>query len=78
MTWTGSFASQIGSITRRGNYVLIALTTLVQLSQLFHASLDYLILGRYSVDLPDTADKAQLREDIENLAAHLEQFKKIF
>ncbi len=50
---------------------------LVQLSQLFHASLDYLILGRYSVDLLDTADKAQLREDIENLAAHLEQFKKI-
>jgi len=50
---------------------------LVQLSQLFHASLDYLILGRYSVDLPETADKARLKEDIENLTAHLEKLKNI-
>ncbi len=50
---------------------------LVQLSQLFHASLDYLILGRFAIDLPETVDKVRLKEDIENLTVHLEQLKNI-
>ncbi len=48
---------------------------LVQLSRMFHVSLDYLILGRYLVNLPETADKARLKEDIENLTVHLEELK---
>ena len=50
----------------------------VQLSELFHASLDYLITGRYSNGLLEGTDKAQMKEDIEKLVAHLEQFKISF
>lgn len=48
---------------------------LVQLSDLFHVSLDYLILGRYSTDLIWDADRAQMKSDIVKLVAQLEQFK---
>lgn len=51
---------------------------LVQLSDLFHVSLDYLILGRYSKDLIGSADSSQIKTDIEKLIAHLEQFKIMF
>ena len=47
----------------------------VQLSDLFHASLDYLIVGKYSGNLLTQADKVQLKEDIEQMMAHLEQIK---
>lgn len=47
----------------------------VQLSDLFHVSLDYLIKGKYSGDLLENADIAQMKEDIEKLVVHLEQFK---
>ena len=50
----------------------------VQLSELFHTSLDYLITGRYSNCLLKDADKAQMKEDIERLITHLEQFKISF
>lgn len=48
---------------------------LVQFSNLFHVSLDYLILGRYSSDLLADTDRAQLKKDIAKLVKHLEQFK---
>lgn len=51
---------------------------LVQLSDLFHVSLDYLILGRYSKDSIESADSSQIKTDIEKLIAHLEQFKIMF
>lgn len=47
----------------------------IQLSELFGISLDYLILGRYSVDLPQCADAAQLKVDIETLTDQLQRFK---
>ena len=50
----------------------------IQLSELFHASLDYLITGRYSENLLEAADKARMKEDIEKLIEHLEQFKISF
>lgn len=49
----------------------------VQLSDLFHVSLDYLILGKYAADLLESADRTQLKEDIEKLVEHLEQVKII-
>lgn len=48
---------------------------LVQLSELFHVSLDYLILGRHSKDLAGSADSSQIKMDIDELIAHLKQFK---
>ncbi|MDE6922735.1 MAG: helix-turn-helix domain-containing protein [Oscillospiraceae bacterium] len=48
---------------------------LVQISDLFHVSLDYLVLGRYSTDLILDADRTQIKSDIAKLAAQLEQFK---
>ena len=48
---------------------------LIQLSQMFNVSLDYLILGRYSVDVSNSIDKAQVMESIHQLITHLEQFK---
>ena len=47
----------------------------VQLSEIFHVSLDYLILGRHLTAMPESSDMVQLKEDINNLVAHLEQFK---
>ena len=47
----------------------------IQLSELFHTSLDYLITGRC---LLESADKAQMKENIENLVEHLQQFKNSF
>ncbi len=47
----------------------------IQLSNLFHVSLDYLILGRYSGDLLESTDRVQMKEDIAKLVAHLEQFR---
>ena len=47
----------------------------VQLSEIFHVSLDYLILGRYFATIPECSDAMQLKEDISELVAHLEQFK---
>ena len=47
----------------------------IQLSEQFHTSLDYLITGRY---LLESADKAQMKEDIKKLIEHLEQFKTFF
>ena len=48
----------------------------VHFSELFGVSLDYLILGRYCDSIVAYNDKAQLKEDIERLESHLEQFKK--
>lgn len=47
----------------------------IQLSEMFHTSLDYLIMGRC---LLEGADKVQMKEDIERLIEHLEQFKISF
>ena len=49
---------------------------LVQLSGIYHVSLDYLILGRYFSTTPECSDMVQLKEDINELVARLEQFKK--
>lgn len=48
---------------------------LVQFSNLFRVSLDYIILGRYSSDLLADTDRTQLKKDIAKLVTHLEQFK---
>lgn len=48
---------------------------LIQLSNLFHVSLDYLILGRYSKNLNESIDRSQIELDIVKLMAHLDQFK---
>ena len=47
----------------------------IQLSNLFHVSLDYLILGKYSGNSLDNTDRVQIKEDIAKLVAHLEQFR---
>lgn len=49
----------------------------VQLSELFGVSLDYLIVGKYPDSFLESTDKIQLREDIDELMLHLEQFKNI-
>lgn len=51
---------------------------LVQLSELFEVSLDYLILGRYSVATFKGNEKSLLKEDIDKAINQLEQIKKIF
>ena len=48
---------------------------LVQLSDLFGVSLDYLILGKSSSDLPKGANAAQLKADIADLVERLEQIR---
>lgn len=48
---------------------------LVQLSQMFDVSLDYLILGRCSADVTNSADRTQVKESIQRLIDHLERFK---
>lgn len=47
----------------------------IQLSELFHTSLDYLITGRY---LLESADKAHVKESIEKLIKYMEQLKTFF
>ena len=47
----------------------------IQLSDLFGVSLDYLIRGRSSSNLPGDADVTQLKSDIDNLLEQLERFK---
>ena len=47
----------------------------VQVSNLFHISLDYLILGKYSDNLLMSADRVQMKKDIATLMVRLEQFK---
>ena len=50
---------------------------LIQFSELYHVTLDYLILGRYRDTASDCNDNAQLKEDIEQLVLHLEHLKKV-
>lgn len=50
----------------------------VQISTLFKVSLDYLILGRHLATMLENSDTAQLKENIRELVAHLEQFKESF
>ena len=50
----------------------------VQLSVLFHVSLDYLILGRYSVAQFKGVEKLQLKDDIERLIDHLKEIGENF
>jgi transcriptional regulator with XRE-family HTH domain len=46
----------------------------VRLSELFGASLDYLILGKRSLTNTEKAECALLKEDMKALIAHMEQF----
>ena len=48
---------------------------LVQLSELFGVSLDYLILGSTQEHISRRAEFNRLKADVENLIAHLEMFK---
>lgn len=48
---------------------------LVQLSELFGVSLDYLVLGLTQDRLSQRAEFNRLKADAENLIAHLEMFK---
>ncbi len=48
---------------------------LVQLSELFNVSLDYLILGRYLPVTSGCSDMAQLKENIDDLMTYLDRFK---
>ncbi len=50
---------------------------LVHLAMLFGVSLDYLVLGKYRVDLAHGMDMACLKDEIKKLAMHLEQFNAI-
>lgn len=50
----------------------------VQLSALFHISLDYLILGRYSAALFKNVEKLQIKDDIEKLIDRLKEIEDIF
>lgn len=50
---------------------------LIQLSELFEVSLDYLILGRYSVASFKDNEKSLLKEDIDKVINKLEQIKRI-
>lgn len=47
----------------------------LQVSNLFHVSLDYLVLGKYSNDLLGNADRDQMKKDIAELMVRLEQFQ---
>lgn len=47
----------------------------IQLSDLFGVSLDYLILGRSGISLPEDTAVTQLKSDIDNLVEQLERFK---
>lgn len=47
---------------------------LVRLSELFEVSLDYLVLGEYSQTSAEKAERASLKEDVQDLIIHLKQF----
>lgn len=47
---------------------------LVQMSELFGVSLDYLVLGRYPERQAENVVKRQLKSDIAALMSHLEEF----
>lgn len=47
---------------------------LVHLTTLFDVSLDYLVLGKYRIDLAHSMDKAYLKDEIKRLSMHLERF----
>lgn len=49
---------------------------LVQLSELYQVSLDYLVLGRYLSAMQERWDTAQLEKNISELKSHLERFKE--
>ena len=49
----------------------------IQLSELYNVSLDYLILGRYCGVSTDCNEASQLKEELDQLMSHLEQFKKV-
>lgn len=46
----------------------------VRLSELFVVSLDYLILGKHSLTPTEKAECALLKEDMNDLIAHMERF----
>lgn len=48
----------------------------VQFSELFHVSLDHLILGRYNVAVFKNTATLQLRDDIERLIDHLKEISE--
>lgn len=48
---------------------------LVQLSDLFDVSLDYLVLGKYNCAVEETTEKAMLKADVEIMMAHLKEFR---
>ena len=48
---------------------------LVQISELFNVSLDYLVLGRYLPVTSGCSDMAQLKENINDLMTRLDQFR---
>ena len=50
---------------------------LIQFSELYHVSLDYLVLGRYGGTTSNCNDNAQLKQDIGQLMLRLERFKKV-
>lgn len=49
---------------------------LVQLSSVFGVSIDYLVLGTVQRDTPEPVNAEQLRERIESLICHLEEFER--
>lgn len=51
---------------------------LIQLSELFEVSLDYLILGRYSMTTFKDKEKLLLKEDIDKVINLLGRIKEIF
>lgn len=51
---------------------------LVRVSLMFNVSLDYLILGRCSVDVLHSVDQMLLKENIQELIDHLERVKNLF
>ena len=53
-----------------------AIDLLVQLSELFEVSLDYLILGKYSGTLIGQIERTLVKKDIEKLMSDLNQFKE--
>ena len=49
---------------------------LVQFSSVFGVSIDYLVLGTVQRGLSEAVNAEQLREGIESLICHLEEFRK--
>ena len=51
---------------------------LVQLSELFKVSLDYLILGKYSRNLLTDTERLVVKKELESLIVRLEEVRGIF